>query len=382
LWIRRYNGPGDSWDEINALTADDSGNVYVTGNSYGASSLNDYATIKYSPQGETLWVRRNNGELNDHDIPTSIALDKWRNVYVTGYSPGIGTKNDYLTVKYSYSGEKLWDRRYNSSDSLDDLAWSVALDTGDNVYVTGSTGTIKYSRTGDSLWVNTELKGVFALADNLGQLFITGYGKTYKCSGQGEVLWSGLYGGNDLSLDNIGSVYVTGGAVDIQTTKYSSLGSVVWSATYNGKDDEIDQGIEVGIGKDENPIVSGVSWAMNQGYNWVVIKYSPCLALPGDVDESYVVTLIDVIYLVNHIFDKDRPPCLGIDLGNCWDSQPVCRLDINGSGNVNLGDIIHLVNYIFDKDQPPCIGINPGNCWTPPANGPCCLSENNARLSR
>lgn len=46
-WIRRYNGPGDSLDVAWAMAVDNSGNVYVTGESWGSGTGSDYTTIKY-----------------------------------------------------------------------------------------------------------------------------------------------------------------------------------------------------------------------------------------------------------------------------------------------------------------------------------------------
>jgi hypothetical protein len=98
-----------------------------------------------------------------------------------------------------------------------------------------------------------------------------------------------------------------------------------------------------------------------------------CIAIPGDVNNSFTITLGDIVNLVNYIFDKDKLPCLGLDPGNCWAFVPSCRGDINQSGTVTLGDIVNLVNFIFDKDRLPCLGTDPDNCWTPVPSGTCCL---------
>ena len=49
----------------------------------------DYATIKYNTTGTQQWIKRFNGESNDTDCATSIDLDVYNNVYVTGYSKSL-----------------------------------------------------------------------------------------------------------------------------------------------------------------------------------------------------------------------------------------------------------------------------------------------------
>ena len=102
-WARIYNGPGNDIDGANALALDKSGNIYVTGHSAQSNTPPqnfDYATIKYSPDGDEAWVIRYNGPADDDDDAQAIAVDDSGNVYVTGYSFGIGTDKDYATIKY------------------------------------------------------------------------------------------------------------------------------------------------------------------------------------------------------------------------------------------------------------------------------------------
>ena len=156
-WVRRYNGPGNSTDWAWAIAVDGAGNAYVTGQSAGiGSALFDYATIKYNVAGDTLWVRSYNGPGDNFDVAYAIAVDGAGNVYVTGYSTAPGTGYDYATIKYNSAGVQQWVSSYNGPGNGDDQANAIALDGAGNIYVTGyspgsGTGndyaTIKYVQT-------------------------------------------------------------------------------------------------------------------------------------------------------------------------------------------------------------------------------------------
>jgi 3-isopropylmalate dehydratase small subunit len=155
FWVARYDGPGNSYDIAYAIAVDSEGNVYVTGSSYGIETSYDYATVAYDSSGNELWVNSYNSPGNYDDYAYAIAVDTERNVYVTGDSYGIETSYDYATVAYDSSGNELWVKRYNGPENNQDIAWDIAVDTAGNVYVTGNSygigtsndyGTIKYSQ--------------------------------------------------------------------------------------------------------------------------------------------------------------------------------------------------------------------------------------------
>jgi len=108
LWVRSYNGPADDRDEANSAAVDALGNVYVTGFSDDIDTERDYITIKYNPEGVEQWVARYAGPRvepdpvpeEEFDIAHAIAVDASANVYVTGQSDGAGTDHDYATIKY------------------------------------------------------------------------------------------------------------------------------------------------------------------------------------------------------------------------------------------------------------------------------------------
>ena len=319
-WVARYNGPANSQDIVLALAVDDSGNVYVTGGSIGSGSDWDYATIKYAPNGDTLWVRRYNGPGNTSDVASALAVDINGNVYVTGtsydtLSYDTAVPYDYATIKYAPNGDTLWVRRYNGPGNSVDYAYALAVDTSGSVYVTGSSGTIKYSANGDSLWF-------------------------------------GVYGGIDLVIDDSGNIYLTGGSGDYLTIKYAPNGDTLWVRRYRGGYAEA-----LAVHDSGNVYVTGYSQD-----DYVTIKYSPC-PVPGDANASGDLTLSDVIAVVNFIFAKPGFPDCYSNNELCWLSDLLCRGDWNGNSIVTLSDAIWGVNYIFNK---------PGGPWNPVPYGPCC----------
>jgi uncharacterized delta-60 repeat protein len=249
LWVRRYNGPGNQGDGGNSIAVDEIGNAYVTGISNQSSSgLNmDVATVKYGPTGVLDWVRRYDGPASSRDIGIRLILDPSRNVYVTGASGGVGTRDDMVTIKYAQDGTERWVRRYNGPGNSFDASLAIALVPGDGVCVTGydvrpegdaDYATIRYNDAGDKMWVATYNgpvdgydEGQAVAADADGNIYVTGY-------------------------SDGGSVMVN---YDYATVKYDSTGLEQWVVRYNGPGDNIDVAAGILVDADRNVIVSGWS---------------------------------------------------------------------------------------------------------------------------
>jgi hypothetical protein len=165
-WSKTFDNGND--DEAISVKTDGSGNIYVTGWSFGSGK--DIATIKYDPSGSQIWFNRylNSG----WDIPYAMATDGSGNVYVTGESFAGQTQFDFITIRYNSGGNQNWVKKYNGPG--DDRSNAITVDASANVYVTGrSEGTvsladyltIKYSQSGDNMVFNNN-SPEFKLNDN------------------------------------------------------------------------------------------------------------------------------------------------------------------------------------------------------------------------
>lgn len=178
LWTRSYNGPGNSLDIPYAVTLDTLNNIYVTGSSRGASTLGseDIATLKYTSDGNLIWVKRFNGISNGTDIGASITVDKSQNVYIGGSTDTASFKMVYAALKYSAAGDFEWVQTYSiSPDSPEDFIYDIKLDNSNNIFVTGISfgigtdydfATIKYAQTSSISSNNTEILNRYFLYQN------------------------------------------------------------------------------------------------------------------------------------------------------------------------------------------------------------------------
>ena len=311
-WVARYNGPGNDWDGAYALTIDNAGNVYVTGWSTGLNTEYDYATIKYDATGVEQWVARYNGPGNGDDYARAIAVDVLGNVYVTGYSMGASTHEDYATIKYNASGIEQWVARYDGPLSHIDAARAIAVDNAGSVYVTGYSdggntaidcATVKYDSAGVEQWAvrydgsSSWIDMAWAMSINCaGSVCVTGFSwglmtgnnyltLTYDSLGieQWVAIYNGPANGNDaawsISIDSMSNVYVTGWSEDpstgddYATLKYHSSGVQQWVARYNGTGGGADMAWGLTIDDAGNVYVTGYSESVGTGGDYATIKY-------------------------------------------------------------------------------------------------------------
>ncbi|GAM07794.1 thermophilic serine proteinase [Geobacter sp. OR-1] len=129
LWSRPFGS--NSTEKLMGMATDGTGAAYGTGFTNSGGTY-DFLTIKYdSATGGTLWSKGfNNGR---DDYAYRVAVDDSGNVYVTGESGGSSGKTYCLTIKYDSAGNLVWQKDYQGGD----YCRSVAVDGNGRVYVAG-----------------------------------------------------------------------------------------------------------------------------------------------------------------------------------------------------------------------------------------------------
>jgi hypothetical protein len=217
------------------------------------------------------------------DRALGIASDSIGNVYITGYTNGNldGETNaggrDAFIAKYDSSGVRKWTRLLGTS--LDDVGAGIAVDSNDNVYITGYTygnldGHInsgssdafiaKYDSAGNKIWVY--LIGTAGADDSAG-----------------------------IAIDSGGHIYIAWTASDAHISKYDSNGNLQWSVLLEPQSTYVRA---TGIATDSsgNSYITGV---VTGGYHFFIAKYSPSgtrlwIEVMGDTegeDHSYGVAV-------------------------------------------------------------------------------------------
>lgn len=250
LFIEQNNRSGES----TVIKVDKDGNVYVGGCSYDVSvwGPGDFILLKYNPNGELLWVRKYDGPQHHSDFITSMVPDRQGNIIVTGPSLGIGVY-DFCTIKYSPSGDSLWVQRYDGPGNYDDFPEAVTVDSNNNVYVTGESctynnysfdyATIKYSSGGILKWIRR-------------------YNSPSNYDDQPF----------DIICDDSNNVYVTGSSFDQQnssaTIKYNTNGDLKWIS------ESVGIGYSLGLDSMHNVYVTGYGYNYVNNADFVTVKFN------------------------------------------------------------------------------------------------------------
>lgn len=299
----------------NGIDADAAGNAYVTGITYSADfpvknalqqslrGVGNAWVAKFDSTGRLVYSTYLGGA--GEDAGFSIATDSSGNAYVGGTTDSSnfpvtsgamqntrGGRFDGFVAKLSANGDNLLYSTFLGSQA-DDTIDALALDSSNNVYVTGQTFSnnfplrnawqtslngisdayiAKLNATGSSLVYSSYLGGAGREA---------GFGVVVDSANQAIV--TGFVYSNDFPTQNAVQG-ANGGSVDAFITKFNAAGSgVVYSTYFGGQAD--DGGYGVGVDSAGNAYVAGVAISAN-----FPLK-SAAQAQSGGTDEAFVLKL-------------------------------------------------------------------------------------------
>lgn len=225
--------------------------VFDTISANNVGNSRDIFLVKYNSLGEVLWAKSAGGN-GGGNLALGVSTDSNADIYITGYYYSSAITFDSITLtnsgpsngfiaKYNESGSILWAKNINGTNV--EKAYSVSIDTNDDVFVTGSYYSSEIIFEGVDTIMNAGHQNGFIV----------------KYNSSGDVLWARSVGGSEydeslsVTTDIYNNAYITGlntspamafdtdtlynvGIGNVFIAKYNSSGSVGWlkNTTSNG----------------------------------------------------------------------------------------------------------------------------------------------------
>jgi gliding motility-associated-like protein len=224
IWGSYYGGT--MYEESFGIACDKQNNIFITGATQSENGIStsgavqdsfkgnhDAFVAKFSPVGSLLWGTYLGG--SDYDYGYDVGIDIIEDVYVVGctgsssfpttanvHQPVYNGDYDAFLIKFDNAGTLVWSTFYGGSKS--DIAFNVAIDKNNNVYLTGGTKSDSAISTTGSFHQN------YAGGIQSGDAMIA------KFNPIGKLMWATYYGGNqddfgtDIEVSKSNNVYITG----------------------------------------------------------------------------------------------------------------------------------------------------------------------------
>jgi hypothetical protein len=319
-WSSFLGGGGDDYGR--GIAVDAAGNAYVTGQTSSTDfpsaggfdttrgGDSDAFVTKVSVSGTLAWSSYLGGSLNDYGY--GIAVDAAGNAYVTGatkssdfpsaggFDTSLGGPWDAFVTKVNAAGASLaWSSFLGGSN--DDEGYHIALDTGGNAYVTGTTYSSDFPSGGG---FHTTYRGGFSDA------FVT----KVKAAGA-SLAWSSYLGGTGneygigVAVDADGNAYVTGSTT---SADFPSTGGFDTTFGGGGYDDAFVTKV--------NAAGSSLAWSSFIG------------GAGSDFGRAIAIDGVGNAYMTGTTYSSDFPSTGGFDttLGGTYDAF-VTKVNLNGT---------------------------------------------------
>jgi hypothetical protein len=310
-WVKTWGGSND--DRGYDLCIDASDNIFIVGytKSLGDSD-GDIIIIKYDILGNEIWNKTWGGTLFDYG--THIMKDSSDNFFIVGKTNSFGDANgDAFLVKFNNNFEELWNETWGGNEI--DIANKVEKGSDGYLYVVGHSDSVdshagysdvvllKYDDDGNYQWERTwgtsyDQRGLSLALDSNDNIYITGYsfghpsssGKGYllKYNSFGTYQWERIWGVNGvygnyfyrIIIDDKDDLYISGctqtygipNNYDALLLNYDTSGNQNWYKIWMGSGFDATPGIC--MDSQSNIYIVGYSDTDSVGgYDVLLIKY-------------------------------------------------------------------------------------------------------------
>jgi uncharacterized delta-60 repeat protein len=365
-----------SKDEGSSIAVDSEGNIVTLSRTDSIGSASVLVT-KRDPSGDLVWTNTFYG--STYDLPIGVAIDSNDNIIVCGRTRNWGAGGyDILVIKLNSDGDKQWARVYGGGAN-EAINGGVTVDSSDNVIVavgTVSTGAgsedilvVKWNSSGTFQWAKTRGASSIDTAwdvavDSSDNIFVTGSSAsagagsydiyTCKFTSSGGASSNILLGGGAqdhgyaIAIDSNDNVYVVGhtasdgaGNDDFVIVKYSNNLSVSWKRTLGLGSSN--RGYGVAIDSEDNVIVSGFTGNDNEGsFDLLIAKYNSS----GTIQWQRMVggTYEDAIITSNNVAVDQNDNIIFVGYtgeGGGSNNTFIMKIPPDGSGTGTYGNFVY-----------------------------------------
>lgn len=226
MWLTYLGGDND--DEGRGIAVDSGDNIYVVGMTQSENfpafggydntnnGYSDAFVTKFASNGTVIWSTYLGGVGNDEG--NAITIDQSDNIYISGltyswanfpvqsgYDTDWNGNGDAFVTKFGPDGQIVWSTFLGGATGFPDVGLALATDNDRNLVVVGSTGSPDFPTAGGQFTIHNG--GLDSYYDD---------GFMTKFSENGSFLWSTYLGGQDwdacrdVKTDASGNIYITG----------------------------------------------------------------------------------------------------------------------------------------------------------------------------
>lgn len=240
LWINRIDVSPGSNELGTCISQGVDGFSYLAGQSYTYDGPVVMVVASVDAAGSTRWIRQYSGPVSGEAAARALAIDNQGNVIVAGC---VWDADDYdvVVLKYTPSGDLIWEY-IHEPESTDDLcAWSVSVSTADEIVVTCNSALLKLMPDGVLAW-ERPAGSYSAVISSLGQITVANMlwdfsrqdydAHVLRFSGQGDTVWETTIDGpgHNFDLPSVLCSDLDGGVVLGGETRDTILGqgAILW----------------------------------------------------------------------------------------------------------------------------------------------------------